>query len=233
MSERIPEGYLEDSEGRLVRMDRVRPEVVQADETVRDLVGRAIATSRQITEVKRAFLDDMAAHCALVAERYGAHITGKDGNVCLVSYDGKMKVERLTADRISIGEGILAAEKLIREIIDEIEDGVAKAIVDRAFRRHRKTGQLSAARLVDLVSVEIDDPRWRSAVQAIREAMRTEGNVTYFRAYQRAGASQPWQHIPLDFSQIVVTDATRPGQGPEALPAMDMAWPEGIERGCA
>ena len=233
MSERIPDGYLEDAEGRLVRMDRLRPEVVQADALVRDLVGRAQAIHQQVAEVKRAFLDDIAAHVALVAERYGAHITGKDGNVCLVSYDGLLKVERVTADRISIGEGILAAEKLIRELIDEIEDGVAKTIVDRAFRRNRKTGQLSAARLVDLVAVEIDDPRWRSAVLAIREAMRTAGNVTYFRAYRRAEVGQPWQYIPLDFTQIVVADRPRPEPEPAALPALDAAWPEALEGGAA
>lgn len=219
MSERIPAGYLEDSQGRLVPVEKIRPEVVQADGLVKDLVGRALVVSGEMREVKRSFLEDIAAHVALVAERYQATITGKDGNVCLVSYDGLCKVERVTADRISIGEGILAAEQLIREIIDEIEDETARVIVDRAFRRHRKTGQLSAARLVDLVAVEIPDPRWQQAVRAIREAMHTAGSVTYFRAYRRASADGPWEFIPMDFS--TVAPAVR----------MDANWPDGIERG--
>lgn len=198
----LPDGYIEDAQGRLVPLANLRPELVQADETVRDLAGRALAIQAQIAEVKRAFLDDIAAHCALVAERYGVALSGKDGNVVLTSYDGRFRVERVTADRLFIGEEILAAEQLIREMVDEIEDPVARTIVNRAFRRHRKTGELSFSRLVDLVAVEIDDPRWQQAVKAIREAMRTAGSVTYFRAYHRADPSAPWQQIQLDFSAI-------------------------------
>jgi 8-oxo-dGTP pyrophosphatase MutT (NUDIX family) len=94
------------------------------------------------------------------------------------------------------------AEALIREILDEIADPAARAIADRAFRRHPKTGELSASRLVDLVTVEIADPRWQRATQAIRESLRVAGTATYFRAYRRERADKPWEQVVIDFSGI-------------------------------
>ncbi len=198
----IPPGYLEDAQGRLVPEKMVRPHELQRDALVRDLVGRIEQARAQMSVLKRDLLADVAAHIQLVAEAYDVRISGTNGNVSLTSYDGRLKIDRDIADRIQIGEQIQAAEELIREILDEIQDPIARAIVDRAFRRNRKTGELSAARLVDLISVKLDDERWERAVAAIRDAIQTVGTVTYFRAYRRDEPNEPWQMIPLDFSAI-------------------------------
>lgn len=204
----IPPGYLQDAQGRLVPEHMVRPHELQRDALVRDLVGRIEAARDQMAVLKRDLLADVAAHIQLVAEAYDVRITGANGNVSLTSYDGRLKIERDIAERIQIGEQIQAAEELIREILDEIADPTAKAIVDRAFRRNRKTGELSPARLVDLISVKLEDERWERAVAAIRDAIQTVGTVTYFRAYRRDEPDQPWRMIPLDFSAIAPAPAT-------------------------
>lgn len=215
----IPPGYLEDAQGRLVPEKMVRPHELQRDALVRDLVGRIEAARAQMAILKRDLLADVAAHIQLIAEAYDVKISGTNGNVSLASYDGRLKIERDIAERIQIGEQIQAAEELIREILDEIADPTAKAIVDRAFRRNRKTGELSPARLVDLISVQVDDERWERAVAAIRDAIQTVGTVTYFRAYRRDEPDQPWQMIPLDFSAIA-----------PAPPATEANWPDAQER---
>lgn len=198
----IPQGYWQDSQGRLVPEANIRPIDLQRDTLVRDLVARVDRASTELSRLKRSLLDDISAHVALAAERYDVTISGAAGDMVLQSYDGLLKIERSVADRLVIGEEIRAAETLILEILDEIKDPTARAIVDRAFRRHRKTGELSVARLVDLAAVEIDDERWRIAVQAIREAIRATGTVVYFRAYRRANPTDRWIQIPLDFSSI-------------------------------
>lgn len=198
----IPDGYLQDAQGRLVPLANIRPHELQRDQLVRDLVGRVLATQAQLAILKRDLLADVAAHIQLVAEGYGVQVSGTTGSLSLTSFDGRLKIERDQADRVQVGEQIQAAEALIREILDEILEPTARAIVDRAFRRNRKTGELSVARLVDLVSVEIDDDRWRRAVQAIRDSLQAVGTVTYFRAYQRQSADEAWEQIPLDFSAI-------------------------------
>ncbi len=198
----IPEGYLEDAKGRLVHVDKVLPHDLQRDQLVRDLVKRCMAHQVEAADLKARLLDDIAAHIALVAEKYDVKITGTRGNVALTSYDGRLKVERVTAERISVGEQIQAAEHLVREILDEIEEPTARAIVDRAFRRDRKTGELSASRLIDLIAVDIDDERWRRAVQAIRDALQATGTATYFRAYTRHDSNDPWRQVQIDFSAV-------------------------------
>lgn len=199
----LPGTYFEDAQGRFVPEHMIRPHERQRDALVRELIGRCEATAASLAETKAALLADVAAHCSLVAEQYGVAMTGDTGNVSLVSYDGRLKVERATADRITIGEEIQPAQALIGQILDEIDHPIARQIAERAFRRDRKTGELSAARLVDLVSLDIDDDRWRRAVLAIREAMRSSGTTVYFRAYRRPRADAQWEQIPLDFSAIV------------------------------
>jgi hypothetical protein len=215
----IPAGYLEDAQGRLVPERLIRPHERQRDALVRELISRCEATAASLAATKAALLADVAAHCALVAERYGVATAGDAGNVSLVSYDGRLKVERASADRITIGEEIQPAQALIGQILDEIDHPIARQIAERAFRRDRKTGELSAARLVDLVSLDIDDDRWRRAVLAIREAMRATGTTVYFRAYRRERSDAPWEQIPLDFSAIAPVAAGAPlPRGQEAQP---------------
>lgn len=208
-----PPGFIEDSRGRLVHVDKVRPHELQRDQLVRDLVERCMTHSREAADLKARLLDDIAAHVALVAEEYGVQFGGERGNVQLTSYDGRLKVERAIAERITVGEQIQAAEHLVRQILDEIQEPTARAIVDRAFRRDRKTGELSAARLIDLIAVDIDDDRWRRAVQAIRDALQASGTATYFRAYWRNEPTDTWRQIPIDFSAVAPKRAEKEAAG--------------------
>lgn len=198
----IPDGYREDAKGNLVAERNIHPRDLLADQLVRDLIGRARLSAQLVADLKRDFLLDIASYVQLVAADFGAVVTGADGSLSLTTYDGRCKIERARADRIQVGPEIIAAEALVREILDEITDPVARPIATRAFSRHRKTGELSAAKLIALAGIEIDDPRWRQAQQAIREALQVTGTVTYFRAYARAEPDKPWQQIALDFSAV-------------------------------
>lgn len=220
----IPAGFREDARGNLVAERNIKPTDLLADQLVRDLVGRAQAAAAATADLKRDLLADVAAFASLVAADYGAVITGADGGVSLVTFDWRLKIERVTADRITVGPEILAAEQLVREILDEITDPVAKPIAARAFSRHRKTGELSASKLIQLAGIEIDDPRWRSAQQAIKDALQITGTVTYFRAYRRERADAQWEQIPLDFSAI----APSPPRPQPAPPANGAAPAEGL-----
>lgn len=211
----IPAGYREDPKGNLVAERNIHPRDLLADQLVRDLVGRVESAAAFAADLKRDLLGDIASYVQLVAADFGAVVTGADGSLSLTTYDGRLKIERARADRIQVGPEIIAAEALVREILDEITDPIAKPIATRAFSRHRKTGELSAAKLIQLAGIEIDDPRWRQAQQAIREALQVTGSITYFRAYRRAEPDQPWQQIALDFS-AVEPSPPRPAPAPPA-----------------
>ena len=217
-----PAGYREDPKGNLVAERNIHPRDLLADQLVRDLIGRVQDAAQFAADLKRDLLGDVSAYVQLVAADYGAVVTGADGSLSLTTYDGRLKIERARADRIVVGPEIIAAEALVREILDEIVDPVAKPIATRAFSRHRKTGELSAAKLIQLAGIEIDDDRWRSAQKAIKDALQVTGSVTYFRAYCRADPDKPWEQIPLDFSAIVPSPA-RPRPAPPANPQQEAA----------
>jgi hypothetical protein len=212
----IPSGYRKDAKGRLVPEEIIPPVDLLRDELVTRLAQRVETVSAAMSAVKAGLLADVAEHIALVASEYGVTLSGTEGNIVLVSYDGTRKIERAVAERITVGEEINAAEALIREILDEINDPSARAIVDRSFRRNHKTGELSHARLIDLVSVDIDDDRWRRAVKAIKDALEVQGSTTYFRAYKRAKSDEPWEQITLDFSRLTPADPLG-AQAPEEI----------------
>lgn len=220
----LPAGYREDAKGNLVAERNIHPRELLADQLVRDLVHRAESAAAAQALLKRDLLDDVAAYIQLVAADFGAVVSGADGSVILTSYDGRLKIERTRADRIQVGPEIVAAEALVRQILDEITDPVARPIATRAFSRHRKTGELSASKLIQLAGIDIDDPRWRQAQQAIRAALQVVGSTTYFRAYQRERADLPWRHLAMDFSAVEPAPA-RPRPAPPVNP---VAAPQGV-----
>jgi hypothetical protein len=222
--------YLLDAHGRLVQKTNINDADLLRNDLVCELVAEVQDIATSLAHLKADLLERVAEHIALVASTYGVDIAGNAGAVRLVSYDGRFKIERTSADRVVVGEQIHAAEALVRNYLAEATREAAPAliaIVDRAFRRNGKTGQLNVARLLDFVAVRIDDPRWQQAQQAIRDSLQTQESVTYFRAYQRADVTQPWQQIPLDFSHIVPRGADLISADPD----LDPAGPEALDGG--
>jgi hypothetical protein len=206
--DQIPAGWRLDVQGRLVHESHIREVDLLMDQTVRGLIERVKTVSVEMAALKADLLGDLDAFAALVAEKYQARLDGASGSLSLTTYDGLLKIDRDSGDRIAVGPEIHAAEALVREILDEIDDPVAKAVADRAFRRNAKTGQLSVSRLQDLIGADIPDERWERAVKAVRESLRCTDRVTYFRAYRRDKPDERWVQIPLDFSVIVPAKPT-------------------------
>jgi hypothetical protein len=201
----IPDGYLRDAQGRLVPQSIIPDHELLSHHLVGELVAECEASSAQLAALKAQLLERVAEHIALVATNYQVSISGKSGDVRLENYDSTARIERISAQRTVVGEQIHAAEELVRQYLAEETVGASeslRAIVDRTFRRNQKTGELNVSRLIDFANVEIDDERWRRAQQAIRDALRSAGSVTYFRAYRRAEAGKPWEQVPLDFSSL-------------------------------
>ena len=201
----IPAGWREDSQGRLVREEAIPAVQRLRDDLVRRLAGRCETLAADMASVKAALLGEVAEHVALVASEHGVDITGRTGDVALESFDGRLRIERSSARRVRVTESIHAAEALVRRYIDRQAADIPagpRTMIDRTFRRSPKTGELNVSRLLDFVACEIDDDDWRAAQAAIRASLEAGESVTYFRAYRRPNATQPWQQIPLDFSRL-------------------------------
>lgn len=221
----VPPGYRRNGAGDLIAERNIPGWQLIADDLALRLAARMQEEADRAAALKADLFREVAEFVALVASEYDVTIEGDRGDVRIQSFDATAKIERAVAERITVGPQIEAAKALVFEVLADIADPVARPIAERAFRLNRKTGQMSGAALVGLISVQIPDERWQRAVAAVREALQADGTATYFRAYTRPDSTQPWTQIAVDFSRVA--PAVQP---PAAPPRIDGAYPDALER---
>ncbi|MGE4298932.1 MAG: DUF3164 family protein [Desulfovibrionaceae bacterium] len=195
--------YMSDTKGRMVPIALVSEVDRARDGLVRELVGKFMARSEDLAEFKLLAMGDINAFVALVAEKYDAKIGGAKGNVSLVSFDGKYRVQLAKSDVIAFGEELQAAKALVDECLSEWSANAPealRAIVADAFDVD-KEGTINTARVLSLRKFQVDDPRWQKAMEAIKDAIRIISSATYLRAY-RMGDDNQWHAIPLDIAAL-------------------------------
>lgn len=207
----IPDGRIEidgrpfmgDGKGGFIAVSMIKPQHLMQDELVRDELGWFIALSEQVTRFKQHLFENLGAFEALLAEQYGAKIGGKKGNKTLTTFDGLMKISVQVADNIVFGPELQIAKTLVDECLNEWATGSRdeiRTIVTRAFNTD-KAGQINRAEIFMLLRLDIDDARWKRAMEAIRDAMRVEGSKTYVRAHIRPAVDAPWQAVTIDLAK--------------------------------
>lgn len=208
----IPEGFRQDAKGHLVPEVLIKPIDLARDELVNELVGRAKAVSAQLAQLKSSAFGDIKAFVEMSAEQYKATIGGKKGNVTLLSFDGRFKIVHAVQDSIKFDERLQAARALIDECaVEWTQDARSevRVLVNEAFRTD-KAGEISTGRVLALRRLEIQDPRWQRAMQAISDAVQVVGSKSYIRVYERIGDSDQYAPIPLDIASIFVRDIVSP-----------------------
>lgn len=195
--------YKQDSQGRLVPIESIKDIDLARDELVLEIVEKAKVLNKALSEFKASAFQDIQAFIDLSAEKYNAQIGGRKGNVTLNSYDGRYRILRANQDHIVFDERIQAAKALIDECLKDWTDGARseiRAIIDRAFEVD-KQGNLNTGRILTLRRVDIKDPRWLEAMQAISDSIQVLGSKSYIRVYMRKGGDNYIQ-IPLDISSV-------------------------------
>jgi len=183
----IPEGYMEDAQNRLVPVDMVKDVDKARHELVLEVVGKAQAVREAMAKFFADAMGDIAAFAQLSAEQYGAKIGGDKGNLTLVSYDGRFKVQRQVSETLVFDERLQAAKGLIDECITEWTEGSRdeiRALINDAFQVD-KEGRINTGRVLSLRRLKIEDERWRQAMQAVSDSLRVAGSKTYLRVYER------------------------------------------------
>lgn len=196
----IPDGYRKDPLGRLVPESQIKPIDLARDALVAELIEKAKAQSAALAEFRRRAFDDVAAFVQLSAERYGTRLGGTKGNVSLLSFDGRYKVQRAMADNIVFDERLQAAKTLIDECLKEWGSGAApelQTIVQDAFRVDQE-GNIRTQQVLSLRRLDIQDERWLRAMEAISDAIQITGSRAYIRLYERIADTDRYQQISLD-----------------------------------
>ncbi len=199
-----PKGYMQDARGRLMPIDLVEPIDIERNELVIAMVAKAKALKEQLIEFKINAMGDIAALIELSAERYDIKMGGAKGNISLISYDGRYKVQRTIADNIHFDERLQVAKALIDQCVQRWSDGIdnkIRALVEHAFQVD-KEGNISTSRILSLRRIKIEDEQWQSAMEAIADSLQVSGSTTYLRLYERVGDSEQYQAISLDIAKV-------------------------------
>jgi hypothetical protein len=198
----IPAGFWMDSKGRMVPEAMVNEVDKLEDQLVKKMSAYADELSAQIARFKGHCFDDVGAFMSLIAEKYRAGRGGAKGNVTFSTYDGCLKVQIAVADHLSFGPQLQVAKTLVDECIAEwAEDARSeiRVLVEHAFRTDRE-GQVSREAIFALRRVNIQDPRWQSAMEAISDSIRVVGSKTYIRFYRRETPQSPWVPVTIDLA---------------------------------
>lgn len=197
------ETELRNAEGGWTPKGLVKAEDQLEDETVRRIMGFAVALSDQVSRFKEHTFDDIGGFDAILAQEYGATKGGAKGNKTLMSFDGTMKVQVQVADHIDFGPQLQVAKELVDECLNEWSADARpelRAIVTRAFNTD-KSGQINRSEIFMLLRLDVQDERWKRAMDAIRAAMRVVGSKTYVRCYIRDHAQAPWRAVSIDLAK--------------------------------
>ncbi|MBC7168704.1 DUF3164 family protein [Phenylobacterium sp.] len=200
---KMPDGeYMRDAKGALMPIKLIREQDLLEDQLVRRMIGFAHDLSEEISRFKAHCNADVGTFLQLIEEKYGAKKGGAKGNVTFTSYDGCLKVQVQVAERITFGAGLQVAKALIDECIAEWSGGARpelKALVNEAFRADSE-GQVSREAVFRLMRMDITDPRWTKAMEALKDSIRTVGSKSYVRFYRREDPEAKWEAVTVDMA---------------------------------
>ena len=133
----IPTGYMEDAQGRLVPIETVKEIDRLRDQTVLEIVSQAKEVNDILAKFKAGVFGDIEAFIQLSGEKYGVQMGGKKGNVSLLSFDGRYKIQRAIAESLVFDERLQVAKELIDQCIHEWSEGSRaeiRALINDAFQ---------------------------------------------------------------------------------------------------
>ena len=199
----VPEGYRLNDKGHLIPVDKIKEIDKLRDETVISLVEKAKQLQATIIGTKDILFNDCNSFIELSAKDYDTQLGGKKGNVSLMSFDGKYKVQIAISDKLVFDERLQVAKSLIDECLKEWtadSNGNVKAIIDNAFAVD-KEGKINIRRVLSLRSLNIIDDKWLKAMQAISDATQVVSSKEYIRFYERDDDGK-YRQISLDFANL-------------------------------
>jgi len=199
----IPGGHRMNAAGHLVPEDLIKPVDKLRDDVVKGIVAKAIEQRNNLAAFKLQSMQQIADFCDLSSEEYGVEWGGTKGNVTLMSFDGHYKLIRAVGEHRVFDERIQAAKKLIDECIEKWSEGAQselKALVEHAFRVN-KQGRIDVNQVLSLRQISIEDADWKSAMDAIADAIQITGTSQYLRLYERQPDGK-YAQIPLDSAKV-------------------------------
>jgi hypothetical protein len=195
--------FMTNTLGHQVPMDMV-PEIDKLrDQTVRSISSKALEMKKQLVSFKQELRDELFSYLDTSAKRYKKTYGGKKGNISLMSYDGNLMLKLCVNEHIVFDERLQIAKTIIDECINKWSKGSRseiRALVNNAFYVD-KAGNINTARILGLRRLDITDPDWKKAMEAITESIQVSGSKEYLRIYTRDKNGE-YKQVPLDVAAL-------------------------------
>lgn len=202
-NQQIPAGYRKNAVGDLVHEDRIKPVDKLRDEVVKAIVDNVKLLRQSMTEFKLTTMANINDFVELSSSEYGTKFGGAKGNILLTSFDGQYQVRRAVGEHRVFDERIQTAKTLIDDCIKSWSGGAdtrLMAMVEHAFRVNQQ-GRIDVNQVLSLRQLDIDDPKWKQAMDAIADAIQITGTSQYLRLYERQPNGK-YTQLPLDISTL-------------------------------
>ena len=196
---KIPDGYRKNAAGDLVLIENIKPVDLLRDELVYSIADRAKEKSGELAAFRSTVMEEIGDFVSTSAERFKAKMGGAKGNLSLISFDGRYKVQVANQDYVTFDERLQVAKALIDKCIKKWSEGSDPkilALVNDAFQVD-KAGNVSIRRVLGLRQLAIEDREWKKAMDAISESVQVTGSKSYIRVYERDG-NGAYQPVSLD-----------------------------------
>jgi hypothetical protein len=196
--------YMEDGQGRLVHVDQVKEIDKTRDGLVRHLVKNAQGLQKNMVAFKEIAMDEIESFVTLSAMEYDVKLGGKKGNLTLYTYDMAYKVQVQISEYLAFDERLQVAKSMIDECLNnwtKNSRSEIKTIINDAFAVDQE-GKINTKRILALRRLDITDPLWQKAMQAISDSLQVAGSKSYMRIYKRVGKDGQWQNITLDMAAL-------------------------------
>jgi hypothetical protein len=203
MKKSVPKGYVRNSKGGLDPVGLVKDIDRMRDELVKGIVTKTAQKAAELKDLKKEIVNDIKTFVGYSAKKFGVKFGGQKGNMSFLSYDGQYKVLVAVDENIVFDERLHIAKELIDECIKGWTKGSAKelrVLVTDAFYVG-KEGKISTTRILGLRRLNIGDPRWKKAMDAISESIKIPDSKSYLRVYRR-DTSGEYKHISLDVASL-------------------------------
>lgn len=196
--------HMVNGKGHLVPVEQVPEYDRTKDDLVHEIIDDVVSLQDVLIEFKASVLGNVAAFMELAAEKYGAKMGGKKGNVQLVSFDGKLRVQLAIAEFLTFDERLQVAKGLVDECLNEWTESSrpeVRALVNMAFEVD-KQGNVSPSKIQPLLKLDIADEKWQRAMKAITDSLTVQYSKQYIRFHRRSGPEDKWESIPLDIAAL-------------------------------
>lgn len=195
--------YMTDAKGALMPVELIPAQHQLEDETVRKIMSFALALSGQVSRFKEHTFEDLGDFDAILSQEYGLTKGGPKGNRTYQTYDGLMKVEVRVNDLLDFGPELQIGKELLDECLNEWAADSRpeiRALITKTFNTD-KEGQVNRTLLFTLLGLTVEDERWKRAMDAIRDGIRTVGSKTYYRIMMRDAPDGAWQTVTIDLAK--------------------------------